>query len=1140
MLCTDELGVHPPGALGVAFFVHAQAECLLGRGSRGITRQIQQAGRFLLDDGGRQRVVPVKGRIFANLLEADALGRTPELVMVCCNPAQLEDFSAEMTRYLENVVKRGWLKNVDDVGNHVPIALVLPNGILAEEMMQTYADQLAESRLLGRLPGVTEGMVTALLDRVVRGIALQAGGRRGSGPDTVYVLEPKGRIVFAGGGERERGRIEAILKAHDYPFLHVRGVPRTRIEFDKAMISIVLNVGGLIHVVRPDGDLIDLRMGDLCKDATKAEFVQTVTRAVFDVGRAVGAYAVSDDYDRTWSEHRATILISADHVTSSVKALRDALADGLNSVRLFPNEEGILAPLIRCANAAGLAREEALFRGLRRQVLEAMARAIRGRDRVTQQNASRGQVMKLTAQRNFTIELYYADADNMVVIGTMLDDDHLVKLEMGIYLPDEQITQSRLDMIRVPFPVCREVESVAERLVGLRIERGVLNEIGKRVGGRAGCSHIKEIATNIIYFAASHLVRRRSGADPTGADFILKPPEERFLLTKDLLRDSCLAFAQTTPRGLDERIGIRRRGEERSSPLPLGEYEASLGVLLDDRARRWGERCYLRHRDGAGMSALTWAEFARRTHQIARQLIGLGIRSGDRVGMISENRVEMYLCELAVASIGAVSVPIFAGYPRAQIHYLLNHAHPRYVVVSEFHQLEKIERSQHAFIERTYVMDSDDRCAAWGAEPFASLLQEGGASVERLDERTRSVRPDDPCLVMYTSGTTGPPKGVQLSHRNLISQQKAVSLLWDVGERDVIMNFLPWHHSFGGLFERYMTLYHGAELCLDDSRGRNLDRLIENWAMFSPTIFCSVPRVHDLLMARCREQPEVESTVFNRGLRFVFTAGAALPADVAAAYRAHNISVLEGWGLTETSPCAALTALGNAWRSGCVGFPIPGVSIRIDADQELLVKGPNVMLGYLNDEDATARAIDEDGWFHTGDLGEFTPDGVRLFGRKDGAFKLTTGEKVHPQRIESVLVNESPFVAGALVLGDGRDVVGALIYPDWSRVREWAVKQGADVDPSANDPAVRALFAVELERVNPQIEVKFQRVRRAVLADHEPTLDRGEMTPSGKLVRKTVMANHKRLIEALFAPDPPEAVIEVNQPETRRTYAGAT
>jgi long-subunit acyl-CoA synthetase (AMP-forming) len=366
-----------------------------------------------------------------------------------------------------------------------------------------------------------------------------------------------------------------------------------------------------------------------------------------------------------------------------------------------------------------------------------------------------------------------------------------------------------------------------------------------------------------------------------------------------------------------------------------------------------------------------------------------------------------------------------------------------------------------------------------------------------------------------------------------------MSLMWDVNDSDVYLNYLPWHHSFGGLFERFMTLYNGCELCLDDSFGKDLDRLIENWKAFDPSIFFSVPRVHDLLVSRCQQQHEVADVVFGGRLRWVLTAGAALPARVEAVYREHDIPVLEAWGLTESSPCVTATTRDDVWQSGYVGTPLPGVFVRVDSEQEILVKGPNVMEGYLDDEENTAHVISEDGWLRTGDLGEFTRNGLRVFGRKDGTFKLTTGEKVQPLRVETVLVNESPYVNQAVVVGSGEDYVGALIYPDLPNLRSWAAGHDVASDQLLTHPAVRQLYASELARVDPLVEIKYQRVRRAVLADREPSAENGELTPSGKLMRKVVLNNFKDKIEALFATDPSAEIIQV-QEQPQRTVPSET
>ncbi len=456
-----------------------------------------------------------------------------------------------------------------------------------------------------------------------------------------------------------------------------------------------------------------------------------------------------------------------------------------------------------------------------------------------------------------------------------------------------------------------------------------------------------------------------------------------------------------------------------------------------------------------------------------------------------------------------------------------------------FASRDKIERGKQPWIEKYYCMDFDRSCKSWGALDFSTLTADGGVSEDELQSHVDAIKPDNLCLIMYTSGTTGAPKGVRLCHRHLISQQKAMSLMWDLNENDVYMNYLPWHHSFGGLFERFMSLYNGCELCLDDSRGKDIDRLIENWKVFQPTVFFSVPRVHDLLVGKCKQDDELAEMVLHGRLRFVMTAGASLPAHVEAVYREHNVPVREAWGLTESSPCVTATTLDSAWKSGYVGIPLPGVKIRIDSEQEILVKGPNVMDGYLDDEENTAHVISEDGWLRTGDLGEFTKDGLRVWGRKDGTFKLTTGEKVHPLRVETVLANESPYISQVVALGSGKDYVGALIYPDRENLGAWAADNNVPPDRLLTDPAVLDLYASEFERINPLIEVKYQRIRRAVLADREPSLENGELTPSGKLMRKAVLNSYKSKIDVLFTPEPSADVIQVQKESQRMVTSEA-
>ena len=241
---------------------------------------------------------------------------------------------------------------------------------------------------------------------------------------------------------------------------------------------------------------------------------------------------------------------------------------------------------------------------------------------------------------------------------------------------------------------------------------------------------------------------------------------------------------------------------------------------------------------------------------------------------------------------------------------------------------------------------------------------------ELLAERTdkeftllTETDPDETCLNMYTSGTMGIPKCVQLSHKNILSQQAGLSLVWNLDTSDRFLSYLPWHHSFGGIFELFAALYNGATYSLDSGLGKDPAVILENWKLIQPTVFFSVPKVYQMLVDLTMHDKEAEDLFFHSQLKFIFTAAAALPQKLSDEFEKRNIPVVEGWGLTETSPCCTLTDPAQKRETGVVGFPLPGVSIRFAEDGEILVKGPNVMKGYYKNDEANKGIFTEDGWF---------------------------------------------------------------------------------------------------------------------------------------------------------------------------------
>lgn len=555
------------------------------------------------------------------------------------------------------------------------------------------------------------------------------------------------------------------------------------------------------------------------------------------------------------------------------------------------------------------------------------------------------------------------------------------------------------------------------------------------------------------------------------------------------------------------------------SRVKLGRYPASIGMMLRERRDRFRGMPVLSEKAEGGRLTLLWDDLYLQVAQVGESLLRLGLAKGEVAAICSRNRGEMLVFELAAMSVGAVACPIFSGYPSEPLDYILEHSGARFLAVSDAERLGVVLSTRAARgLERVFVMDRlPERPADPRVSAFSTLL--GGALSPSFERALRNVRPLDAALLMYTSGTSGRPKGVLLSHRNILSQRRALELLWKLKPGGRILSYLPWHHSFGGIFELFGALYSGAHITLDDGYGKDIRVLIDNFKQVRPTMFFSVPRIHQALVEESRRSRRAERDIFHPELRFVFTAAAALPKHVAEVYQRKGVPVVEGWGLTETSPCVTVTRFDQDRRPFAVGLPIPGAAVRIAEDGEILVKGPNVMLGYFKDPERTARALTRDRWLRTGDYGEIRDHGLVLKCRVDGMFKLSNGEMVIAQNVESALA-ESPLVQYAIVVGGGRDYVGALVFPNPQAVAEAARRRGLSVDARSlfDDERVRGLLKEELVEASRAIVEKYARPKAAVLALGAPSLANGQLTPTMKIVRSKVLADYAGEIEAMFAP----------------------
>jgi long-subunit acyl-CoA synthetase (AMP-forming) len=566
-------------------------------------------------------------------------------------------------------------------------------------------------------------------------------------------------------------------------------------------------------------------------------------------------------------------------------------------------------------------------------------------------------------------------------------------------------------------------------------------------------------------------------------------------------------------------------GSELYSTIPLPGRPESVGSLLARQATsRAGQPAY-GVRQGAEFRTVSWGALGDDVTALGRFLVAAGVGPGDRVVAFSPNRAELLVVELATMSLGAVYVPIFAGYAEAQAKELVAQARPAALFVPGPEQLQRtgIPGSVRVVVTCDPMEPAERQSLVGDSVPettrFADALMRFTGSVDAAAARrdflaaAAAVDPGAPALMMFTSGTTGRQKGVVLSHDNILSQQRALSAIWSITPADRFLCYLPWHHSFGGIFEKYAALYNGATLFLDDSAGKDFDRLLHNWKAVRPTIYFSIPKIYQQLVVRAQGHPE-ETWILHPELRFVFTAAAALPANLATFFADRGIPVLEGWGLTETAPCCTVTDLAEPRTvPGMVGYPIPGVRLRIASDGEILVQGPNVMRGYFEDPEATARALPGDGWFRTGDLGVAVGAGLKLVARKDRVFKLLNAEKVVPTGIENQLAGMNPYIRHVIVVGSGRDYLAALVFPDFYRIGE---EFGADT--ATADQVVKASLRETVRTFNREHPIRYEKIRAFAVISRELTIEGNELTPSLKVRIGDVLNSGAGYVEAVYDP----------------------
>jgi len=542
-----------------------------------------------------------------------------------------------------------------------------------------------------------------------------------------------------------------------------------------------------------------------------------------------------------------------------------------------------------------------------------------------------------------------------------------------------------------------------------------------------------------------------------------------------------------------------------TSDQKLGPFPQNIGTMLFENGQRYSGTPAFGERMKDSYHYWSWEQLYTDVVGFACYVKSEGFLPGDKIALITSNSYYRLICELAVMSSGMVAVPIFPGYPSELMGQLIAFGDCKLLIVEGQEKIATLGNFGGKYLPEKIIE----------IRQVPVLLKADFSAMEMEMLKTwQGVSAQDCCLIMFTSGTTNFPKGVMLSHRNILSQQKSTEQLWKLNSGLRFLCYLPWHHSFGGLFERFLVLSSGGMLAIDDSCGRDVNRLLENWALIKPHVYFSVPRIYQEIAASVLSSSETARKFFHPELKFVFTAAAPLPLSTSNIFKENNIPVVEGWGLTETSPCCTLTAQSLDRTPGIVGRPIPEVQVKLADEQEICVKGPNVMSGYYKMPEITSKVIDAEGWFHTGDVGEITPEGLRIISRLDRIFKLSNAEKVFPVVMEEKATKRCNYIKYIYVFGSGGPAPMALVFPNLLLLQSDNVNIVECVRPQSCAKLSDCLKKCICE-INEYHEVKYERLSKALVINRELSIEKEELTPSMKLVPRMIERNFKKYIDFL-------------------------
>lgn len=541
------------------------------------------------------------------------------------------------------------------------------------------------------------------------------------------------------------------------------------------------------------------------------------------------------------------------------------------------------------------------------------------------------------------------------------------------------------------------------------------------------------------------------------------------------------------------------------------------------QAERLGPRPAFRFKRQGIWHDVTWEQYRADALACAAALIEAGIRPGDRVGLLAENGPEWLIGDMGILTAAAVNVPPHSPLSARQVYFEMHDAGVRWLFVSNREQLDKARQIRRELPDLQGIVVFDADAAGPDALAWCTFLQRGRQALpklrEELDRRQAALTPDALATIMYTSGTTGDPKGVMLTHGNLVSNACACLEASPYEPGSILLSWLPYSHIYARLAEHYESLVSGILVCLAESA----DTVVQNLAEVMPTHMCAVPRFYEkVLAAVASPDPAVTAKklkmLFGPRMDWLSSGGAPLSQPVAAAFQAAGLLLLQGYGLTESSPVISFNRK-TCHKLGTVGKPIPGVEVKIAPDGEVLTRGPHVMKGYWNNPQATAAAI-QDGWLHTGDLGSLDAEGfLTITGRKKEMMVLSNGKKVVPPNLEGLLA-ANDCIDQALVCGEAKPYLTALIVPNWANVRKTMQAQGQSLDGETPEQLAqnRAVTAFMRQQINAALkdQAHWEQIRKFALLPQPFTVAADELTVSLKLRRNVVLDKYASVVEGLY------------------------